>query len=94
MTEVRAACTSLLRAIFTAAGSLSSELSAHARRNVAVLQRRLLALAHMHAVTSPTAYDGLDHTALAMVRGWYSSEYIKVNFHLSVCYYFTRLDII
>ncbi|XP_041973907.1 probable E3 ubiquitin-protein ligase HERC2 [Aricia agestis] len=68
--EVRAACTCCVRAICAGAGRLTgaSRAAAAARRNVAALQRRLLALAHAHMSPPPTAFASQTHTALALLR--------------------------
>ncbi|XP_038209104.1 probable E3 ubiquitin-protein ligase HERC2 [Zerene cesonia] len=70
VSEVRAACISAVRAmcagVSACAGSSSSSITA--RRNVAALQRRLLALAHAHISPPPTAFGGHLHTALALLR--------------------------
>ncbi|CAK1599489.1 unnamed protein product [Parnassius mnemosyne] len=74
VSEVRAACTCAVRVACVRAGSQSGAAGAGAdaggaaRRNVAALQRRLLALARAHHSPPPTAFAAHSHTALALLR--------------------------
>lgn len=69
VSEVRTSCTYAIRALCAGIGLIKGERGSVARRNVAALQRRLLALAHAHATPPPTAFAGQYHTALALLRG-------------------------
>lgn len=71
VSEVRASCTGAIRALCAGIGAVKAETGTVARRNVAALQRRLLALAHAHATPPPTAFAAHYHTALALLRGQY-----------------------
>ncbi|CAG4926206.1 unnamed protein product [Colias eurytheme] len=70
VSEVRAACISAVRAMCAGVSACvgTGTSSTSARRNVAALQRRLLALAHVHISPPPTAFGGQLHTALALLR--------------------------
>ncbi|CAG9575570.1 unnamed protein product [Danaus chrysippus] len=70
VSEVRSACTCAVRALCAGAGRITSSESGAivARRNVAALQRRLLALSHVHLHPPPTAFAAHTHTALALLR--------------------------
>ncbi|XP_022131000.2 probable E3 ubiquitin-protein ligase HERC2 [Pieris rapae] len=83
VSEVRAACTSAVRAMCAGVGARRGVggYSATARRNVAALQRRLLALAHAHVSPPPTAFAGHLHTALALLRA--SAQTLEMR--ISLC---------
>ncbi|CAG9110136.1 unnamed protein product [Plutella xylostella] len=66
--EAKRACWTLLRLICAGAGRAKCGVGAAARRNVAALQRRLLALAHANGAVSPIAFAPHQHTAWALLR--------------------------
>ncbi|KAG7303974.1 hypothetical protein JYU34_010894 [Plutella xylostella] len=66
--EAKRACWTLLRLICAGAGRAKCGVGAAARRNVAALQRRLLALAHANGAVSPLAFAPHQHTAWALLR--------------------------
>lgn len=67
--EVRAAAAGAIRILCAGSGALTSDHGVVARRNVAALHRRLLAIAHAHGTPPPTAFSAHNHTALALLRG-------------------------
>ncbi|KAL0895990.1 hypothetical protein ABMA27_011981 [Loxostege sticticalis] len=83
VSEVRSACTCAVRALCAGAGAgggrAAGAVGAIARRNVAALQRRLLALAHAHATPPPTAFAAHYHTALALLRASAQSPEMRVS---------------
>ncbi|KAL4709830.1 hypothetical protein ACJJTC_001284, partial [Scirpophaga incertulas] len=68
VSEVRSACACAVRALCAGVGRSCGSIGTVARRNVAALQRRLLALAHAHSSLPPTAFAANHHTALALLR--------------------------
>nr|XP_026484631.1 probable E3 ubiquitin-protein ligase HERC2 isoform X1 [Vanessa tameamea] len=78
VSEVRSSCTSAVRALCAGAGRAPAP-GAAARRNVAALQRRLLALAHAHVYPPPTAFAAHTHTALALLRASAQSPEIRIS---------------
>ncbi|XP_048481969.1 probable E3 ubiquitin-protein ligase HERC2 [Plutella xylostella] len=66
--EAKRACWTLLRLICAGAGRAKCGVGAAARRNVAALQRRLLALAHANGAVSPIAFAPHQHTAWVLLR--------------------------
>ncbi|CAH0405793.1 unnamed protein product [Chilo suppressalis] len=82
VSEVRAACTCAVRAMCATAGANGRNtgvVGATARRNVAALQRRLLALAHAHSSPPPTAFAAHQHTALALLRASAQSTEMRIS---------------
>ncbi|KAG6464463.1 hypothetical protein O3G_MSEX014531 [Manduca sexta] len=89
--EVRAACTCAIRALCAGAGgaggaggaltfaNVASATGSVARRNVAALQRRLLALAHALSTPPPTAFSANYHTALALLRASAQSPEMRIS---------------
>lgn len=69
VSEVRGAVTCAIRAMCAGVAAVRGAPGTVSRRNVAALQRRLLALAHAHATLPPTAFAAAYHTALALLRG-------------------------
>ncbi|CAH2243797.1 jg12710 [Pararge aegeria aegeria] len=78
VSEVRSACTCAVRALCAGAGTTPAPSPA-ARRNVAALQRRLLALSHAHVYPPPTAFASHTHTALALLRASAQSPEMRVS---------------
>ncbi|XP_045760290.1 probable E3 ubiquitin-protein ligase HERC2 isoform X8 [Maniola jurtina] len=78
VSEVRSACTCAVRALCAGAGTTPAPNLA-ARRNVAALQRRLLALAHAHVYPPPTAFASHTHTALALLRASAQSPEMRIS---------------
>ncbi|XP_068628740.1 probable E3 ubiquitin-protein ligase HERC2 [Battus philenor] len=76
--EVRAACTCALRAACASAGDVYGA-GAAVRRNVAALQRRLLALARANHTPPPTAFAAYSHTALALLRASAQSPEMRIS---------------
>ncbi|XP_072935158.1 probable E3 ubiquitin-protein ligase HERC2 [Epargyreus clarus] len=73
--EVRAACTTAVRALCAGAGGARRL----ARRNVCALQRRLLTLAHTANCVPPIAFGPQLHTALVVIRAGAHSPEMRVS---------------
>ncbi|CAH2068345.1 unnamed protein product, partial [Iphiclides podalirius] len=76
--EVRAACTCALRALCARAGGEGGAGGA-VRRNVAALQRRLLALARARHSPPATAFAAHSNTALALIRASAQSPEMRIS---------------